>query len=526
MPVIINEIPSALNESEAVIIERALKTVGLTEKTVKRACIYKTSLDARKRGDIHFVHAVYAELQSTEQERQLCSHYKELRLTGDTGIKPEFGSEKPAGRICIAGFGPAGMFCALLLAEYGYAPLVLERGGDVDSRVKAVGSYWAGGELDTSTNVQFGEGGAGTFSDGKLTTRIKDPLCRYVLERLAELGAPEDILTKAKPHIGTDKLREVVKALRRRVTELGGEIRFNSQLTDFYCSGRQVTEITAGGQSIECGALVLATGHSARDTFELLAEKNVFLEPKPFSVGVRIEHRQRDVDVSLYGEQAGNPLLPKGEYQLSARSSQGRGVYTFCMCPGGSVVPAASEQGTVVTNGMSEHARDGENANAAIAVAVSPADYGSGPLDGMYFARSLEQKAFSLTTGGRAPAVSVKGLFEDRAVISDSITPTYARGVEAVRLSRLFPEFITEHLQLGIKDFSRKMKCFGDVDALLTAPETRTSSPVRVTRGKGMNSLSFDNLFPCGEGAGYAGGIMSAAVDGLHAALEIMRRYR
>ena len=497
----------------------------LSRKDTVRVSIYKSSLDARKRNDIHYVHSVYAELTDPAREERICEKFPLAGYAARCEVKPVYGTEKPKGRITVAGFGPAGMFCALLLAENGYAPLVLERGGDVDSRIKAVNSYWQGGSLDTSSNVQFGEGGAGTFSDGKLTTRIKDPLCRYVLERFVGFGAPEDILTKAKPHIGTDRLRTVVKAVRERITELGGEIRFNTRLSDFSASGSRVTSVTAESMTIDCAALVLATGHSARDTFELLAAKNIFLEPKPFSVGVRIEHRQTEVDESLYGEFAGDPQLPKGEYQLSARSKEGRAVYTFCMCPGGSVVPAASEQETVVTNGMSEYARDGENANAAIAVAVSPEDFGKSPLDGMYFARELERKAFTLTKDGRAPAVSVGGLLEDKAVLSDSITPTYARGVQACDFTQLFPGFVTEHLKFGITDFARKMKCFDSRDAVLTAPETRTSSPVRVTRGSRMNSLTLDNLFPCGEGAGYAGGIMSAAVDGLRTALEIMSRY-
>ena len=525
MPVIINSIKSPPGTPPDEVISKALASVGLTTGQTVRADIYKSSLDARKRNDIHFVHSVYAELRDSSEEAALCSRFTTVNYAAGCKVEPVYGTQKPQGRICIAGFGPAGMFCALLLAENGYDPLVLERGGDVDSRVKAVSSYWQGGQLDTRSNVQFGEGGAGTFSDGKLTTRIKDPLCRYVLERFAGFGAPEDILTKAKPHIGTDNLRSIVRSLRERIIALGGEIRFNTQLTDIIPAGDRITAVRAGDQTVDCAALVLATGHSARDTFEMLAERNVFLEPKPFSVGVRIEHKQSDVDESLYGRFAGDPLLPKGEYQLSARSREGRAVYTFCMCPGGTVVPAASEHGTVVTNGMSEYARDGENANAAVAVAVSPDDFGSSPLDGMRFARELEQRAFKLTDGVRAPAVSVGGFFKGKAELSDRIIPTYARGVQACDFTQLFPGFITEHLAFGLRDFSHKMKCFGSHDAVLTGPETRTSSPVRVTRCSRLNSLSLENLFPCGEGAGYAGGIMSAAVDGLHVALEIMSRF-
>ena len=523
MPVIINNIRSSLNAAEAEIIAEALSSVGLASAVEAR--IYKTSLDARKRNDIHFVHSVYAELSDAELEKKLSEKNKDVNYAVACKIAPTFGKEKQNGRICIAGFGPAGMFCALVLAEYGYKPIVLERGSDVDSRVRAVDTFWLSGELDPNSNVQFGEGGAGTFSDGKLTTRIKDPLCRYVLEQFVRFGAPKEILTKAKPHIGTDKLRSIVKALRQRVIELGGEIRFRTPLTDMNISDRTVINVSTPENTMPCSALVLAVGHSARDTFDMLSSKQLFLEPKPFSVGVRIEHKQSEVDESLYGKFAGNPLLPKGEYQLSAKDKTGRAVYTFCMCPGGTVVPAASETGGIVTNGMSEFSRSGENANAAIAVAVSPADFGSSPLDGVAFARSIEQKAYKLTGSYKAPAVSVGGFLSGSPKLSDKIHPTYALGVAPCDLKQVFPKYVTDALEYGLYDFSGKMRCFGNNDALMTAPETRTSSPVRVTRSEKLNSLSADNLFPCGEGAGYAGGIMSAAVDGIKVALEIMSRF-
>ncbi|MBR6045274.1 MAG: NAD(P)/FAD-dependent oxidoreductase [Ruminococcus sp.] len=522
MPVIINNIISALNEGEQEIISRALRSVGV--KDAVRASVWKTSLDARKRTDIHYVSSVYAELSSAEEENRLCKSRASVSYAADCRVEAVKGTARPEGRICIAGFGPAGMFCSLILAENGYKPIVFERGADVDARVKAVSGFWSGGELDTRTNVQFGEGGAGTFSDGKLTTRIKDPLCRYVLERFVSFGAPEEILCKAKPHIGTDLLRDIVRRLRERVIELGGEVRFLSPVTDLDLTDRRISSVVTPSGSESCSAFVLAAGHSARDTFEMLAQKGIFIEPKPFSVGFRIEHKQTAVDESLYGELAGSQLLPKGEYQLSCRDPKGRAVYTFCMCPGGVVVPAASEKDTVVTNGMSEFARSAENANAAVAAAVSTADFGTGIFDGMYFAREIEKKAFALSGSYKAPAASVGGFMDGKAEISDKISPSYARGVVPCDLSRLFPESITEALRFGLNDFARKMRCFGDRDALITAPETRTSSPVRVTRGESLNSISCDNLFPCGEGAGYAGGIMSAAVDGIKIALEIMRR--
>lgn len=524
MPIIINQIKSSLSAKPGEVIKKALSRAGLSSDCAANAEIYKTSLDARRQKDIHFVHSVFVRLGDNAAEKALCEKNTQLTFVEESRIEPEISSVKKEGRVCIAGFGPAGIFSGLVLAEYGYKPLILEKGEDMDSRTRSVSTYWSGGELNESSNVQFGEGGAGTFSDGKLTTRIKDPLCRYVLEQFVKYGAPQEILTKAKPHIGTDKLRGVIKAIRERIISLGGEIKFCSPVDDITLSDGRVTSVSFGGETVDCCALVLAVGHSARDTFEMLAAKNIFMEAKPFSVGARIEHRQSEVERSLYGENAGNPLLPKGEYQLSYRKKSGRAAYTFCMCPGGVVVPAASERETLVTNGMSEFARDGENANAAVAVSVSPSDFGSKPLDGMYFAREIERRAYQISGGIYAPATTVGGFLSGRPDLDTNLVPTYARGVKPCELRDIFPRFVTDMLEEGLADFARKMKCFGDKTAVLTAPETRTSSPVRITRTENFNSLSAENLFPCGEGAGYAGGIMSAAVDGIKAALEIMKR--
>ncbi len=525
MPVIINQINGGLSESEASIIEKALKSVGLKATDVKKSAINKISLDARKRNNIHFVYSVYIEVNDKKTEQKLLKN-KQCREVCDSKLNPVFSDEKANGEIVIAGFGPAGMFCGLVLAEYGYRPVILERGKDVDSRVNDVNNYWSGSELNTESNVQFGEGGAGTFSDGKLTTRINDPLCRYVLEKFVEFGAPEEILVKAKPHIGTDNLRNIVKNIRERITELDGKILFNSKLDNFDLKNNTINSITYNQkEQIETSAVVLAIGHSARDTFEMLNEKQIFMQPKPFSVGVRIEHKQEDVNKSLYGKYAVNPALPVGEYQLSYRNSEGRGVYTFCMCPGGHVVPSASEENTIVTNGMSNFSRDGENANAAVVVSVSEKDYGSGILDGMNFARMLEQKAYSTANGEKtAPATTVRGFLDGTPSINTNINPSYDRGIHKCELRDIFPKFVTDMLEIGLNSFSKKMKCFADENAVLTAPETRTSSPIRITRTENMNSLSAENLYPCGEGAGYAGGIMSAAVDGVKTALMIMSK--
>ncbi|MGN0691577.1 MAG: NAD(P)/FAD-dependent oxidoreductase, partial [Oscillospiraceae bacterium] len=485
---------------------------------------YKTSLDARKRDNIHRVSSVWAELPE-DMERAVCAKNKNCSTVENHSFEPVFGDKKQQGRIAVIGFGPAGMFAALTLAEYGYKPLVLERGGDVDRRTAAVEGFWKGGAFDRASNVQFGEGGAGTFSDGKLTTRIHDPLCRRVLEIFAEMGAPEEILTKAKPHIGTDKLRETVKNIRRRIIELGGEVRFDSQVTDIAIRDGKISSVTVNNEELPVCAAVAAVGHSARDTFSMLLDKGVIIEPKPFSCGARIEHTRQSVNESLYGEYAGDPMLPEGEYQLSYRKGN-RAVYTFCMCPGGYVVPSQSEEKTIVTNGMSEFARDGENSNSALVVSVSPEDFGNKPLDGVKFAADIERRAYAVTGSYCAPASTVGAFLDGAASLGGAgVTPSYSLGVVPAQLDDIFPTFITGMMREGLSVFSRKMRCFGDRGAVLTAPETRTSSPVRITRGEDLCALGIEGLYPCGEGAGYAGGIMSAAVDGIRCALEIMKIY-
>lgn len=528
MAVIISQIRTDINTSGGEIAAAALRRVDLTASDVFKAEVHKTSVDARDNNRIMLVSSVWAELKDCHAERRLCEKYPFCSEVKAQSLMPERIAPVKREKIIIAGFGPAGMFAALTLAEYGFKPLVLERGGDVDERIAAVDRFRNGGVLDTDTNVQFGAGGAGTFSDGKLTTRINDPLCRYVLEKLAELGAPEEILVKAKPHIGTDKLRIVVKEIRKKIILLGGEVRFHSAVTDISCNNGKLRSVTVNGcEEIPCGSLILAIGHSARDTFEMLYRKKIFLEPKPFSVGARIEHRQEDVNRSLYGRYWNNPNLPKGEYQLSYRQG-GRAVYTFCMCPGGVVVPSSSEENTVVTNGMSEFARDGENANSAIAVSVSAADFGGDPLSGVDFARMIERKAFTAAGENyKAPASTVGSFLNGGGSLKGAaVSPTYGIGVSEVNFEEIFPDFVTEMMRTGIRNFSRKMKCFSSGNAVLTAPETRTSSPVRITRGENMQSVSVAELYPCGEGAGYAGGIMSAAVDGIKCALKIIEGQR
>lgn len=524
MAVIVNQITMPVDAEKQAVIDKARKLCGLSARQIKNADIHKTSLDARRRGNIHFVHTVYFELFDPAEEVKLCSRAEFCKLAVPAVIEPVISDKKRGGRVIVAGFGPAGMFCALLLARWGYCPLVLEKGAAVDKRDERVAHFWKTGELDENSNVQFGEGGAGTFSDGKLTTRIKDPLCRYVLEAFAQFGADSSILTKAKPHIGTDVLKTVVKNIRKEIVSLGGEICFETPMTGITVKNGSVTGVKSSRGEDECSALVIACGHSAGDTFHILHDSGIYLEPKPFSVGARIEHKQTEVNESLYGDQAGNPLLPVGEYQLSYRNPEGRGVYTFCMCPGGTVVAAASERGGVATNGMSEFSRSGDNANAAVAVSVSPSDFGGGAFDGFDFARKIERTAYAMTGGGyAAPATTVGGFLSGKPSLKNaSVSATYQRGVKACEFRELFPRYVTDMMEQGLRIFARKMHCYGDMGALLTAPETRTSSPIKIPRNDAAVSSQADNLYPCGEGAGYAGGIMSAAVDGLRTALKIM----
>lgn len=528
MSVIVSQIKTTLDEAKDNAVSKALSLLGVKPREVTEARLYKSSVDARR--EICFVHSVLLRLNNPDRERRLADKQQNVRLYEPGELAVTFGREKLNGDIFVAGFGPAGMFCALTLCEFGYKPVVLERGADMDSRVKAVEDYWKGGALDTATNVQFGEGGAGTFSDGKLTTRINDPLCSRVLERLAEFGAPEEILTQAKPHIGTDRLRAVVKSLRRRILELGGEVRFLSPLEGISLNGGRVSQITSDGAELPCGALALAVGHSAHDTFKMLLKSGVELVPKPFSVGARIEHLQTDINRALYGRFAEHPALPPAEYQLSCHEG-GRGVYTFCMCPGGYVVASASENGTVVTNGMSYFDRAGRNANSAVLVSVSPEDFGGGALGGSEFIHRLERRAFELGgLGGlgRAPAQMTRDFVagENTGRLDfRRVEPTYSLGVEPANLSGLFPEYITVPMRNGLRYFDRRIKGFSDSGSILTAAETRSSSPVRLPRNEAGFASCADNLFPCGEGCGYAGGIMSAAVDGIRTAVRIMEKF-
>ena len=528
MPIVISSVRIPIEESADEAVDKAISLLGISRRWIKDAYVMKTSLDARRRNHMTLVCSVGVELTDPSREPHLAARRKNSSISYKPRevLEIRFGVKKMKERPVVVGFGPAGMFAALLLARNGYRPIVYERGARVEDRVQAVEHFWKTGMLNERTNVQFGEGGAGTFSDGKLTTRISDSRCTFVLEELVNHGAPKEILQRSKPHIGTDKLRSVVKNIREEILALGGEIFFEKTLTGVEHQGGNLRALLIEGQPIPCETAILAIGHSARDTFMSLMEDGVFFEPKAFSVGVRIEHLQKEIDKALFGEYAGSPLVGVGEYQLSYRKGN-RGVYTFCMCPGGLVVPASSVADTVVTNGMSEFARDQVNANAALVVSVDRDDFGVRPQDPIRFQERLEHSAF-LAGGGnyRAPVQTVGRFLNHRSGADfGKVTPSYSLGVTPASLDDILPSFVTAMMREGLMQFQRRLPGFAAEDAVLTGVETRTSSPVRMTRGDRLESISVSGVYPCGEGAGYAGGIMSAAVDGIRVAQEIMKKY-
>lgn len=487
---------------------------------LERVRIRRKSIDARHKDNILLVCSVSARAALDPGTAERLKGVRDLKLIADEPDELCFGSRPLEHRPVIVGFGPAGMFCALELARNGYAPLVLERGGDVASRAAAVERFMSGGEFSPRSNIQFGAGGAGTFSDGKLTTRIGDKYCGRVLDEFVRFGADESILWQAKPHIGTDVLRLIVSNIDSEVRRLGGTVEY----------GRCVDEISdgaigVGGASIPFGALVLAIGHSSRDTYGFLMDHGYPVIPKPFSVGVRVEHLRESIDRAMYGDAAALGILPPAEYALSYRTGA-RGVYTFCMCPGGVVVPAASEEGGVVTNGMSYHARDGRNSNAALAVSVLPEDFGGSAIGAISFQRELEHKAFAAGGGNFAAPMQPVGKFLGGSGSVKDVVPTYMNGkVTETDLASVLPDFVSDMLMVGIRKFGEKISGFDAPDAVLTGVETRTSAPVRIMRGEDRRITFGGNIYPCGEGAGYAGGIMSAAVDGIRTARAIMAEF-
>ena len=529
---LIERIRVGIDCSDETIVSKAkekMKRAGINTSTLHFR-LYKKSIDARNKEDIRFECAVLAEGEFSNkilndktlarlQARVLCEEEPALII----------GTEPISAAPVVVGMGPAGLFAALLLAQNGYNPILIDRGGSIAERAMDVARFRNEGILNTESNVQFGAGGAGTFSDGKLITRINDPLCNYVIKSLVTFGAPEDIAVKAKPHIGTDILRVVVDNILQEIERLGGQVIYHCRMDAIAeCADKTLTVKTSQGD-LPAGALLLAPGHSARDTYHYLIRQNYAIEAKPMSVGVRVEHLQTDIDRALYGDFAGHPNLGPAEYALSDTKGE-RGVYTFCMCPGGEVVAAASEEGGVVVNGMSYHARNNPNANAAVAVSIRCDDYekeeGSAPLGAIAFQRRIERSAF--LAGGKdyyAPVMTMQDFLENTQTHARGrVSPSYRDGkVREADFGEIFPTFVTDSLRYGFRSFGQKIRGFDAPDAMLTAAETRTSAPVRILRNKEtMTAPGHPLIYPCGEGAGYAGGITSAAVDGLRAAMALM----
>ena len=499
----------------------AARLLRLSPSKIREIKIVRRSVDARKKPEVKIIYTLDVTVEGSEAKLLKHAACKRASLAPVSFYQPP--KPRPAAEIrpVVVGFGPAGMFAALILALAGQRPLVLERGEDAATRHKKVEAFFSGGPLDPQSNVQFGEGGAGTFSDGKLNTGVNNPRIAWILEQFVAAGAREDILYDAKPHVGTDVLLDVVQNLRKRIIALGGEVRFCTQVTGLEQENGELRALmTQTGERIPCKKAVLAIGHSARDTFSMLEEEKIPMEPKPFSMGVRIEHLQKDVNRAQYG--AENPALPPADYKLVKHLDQNT-VYTFCMCPGGYVVAAASEPGGVVTNGMSNADRAGENANAALLVTLNPEIFPyPGNLGGMRWQREIEQRAYQVSGGYRAPAQRVGDFLDGHASTGPgSVSPTYRPGVTWCDLHEVLPEVITRALEQAIPALEGNLAGFSHPDGVLTAPETRSSSPVRILRDETRQS-QLKGLYPCGEGAGYAGGIMSAAVDGILTAEAVL----
>lgn len=518
------------NHTEQDLIKKIAKILRISEKDILGYQIKKQSIDARKKPELFYVYTVDVKVLNEKSVMKKVSSPSISLVTDKPYVFPMTGIETMQTRPIIIGTGPAGLFCAYLLASHGYCPIVYERGASVEERAKDIEAFWKTGLLNPNSNVQFGEGGAGTFSDGKLNTLVKDPFGRNkkVLEIFVENGAPKEILYINKPHIGTDILIHVVQNMRNKIIEWGGEVHFRSQFIDFETTNGKLASITiqADGKNtvVPANTLVLAIGHSARDTFSMLYEKHLPITAKSFAVGVRVEHKQQMINDSQYGKNS--PYnLGAASYKVTANLENQRGVYSFCMCPGGYVVNASSEEGHLAVNGMSYHARDGENANSAIIVTVNPEDYGSEhPLAGIHFQRALEQKAFEIGQG-KIPVQRFGDYCKNEASVKlGSVTPQMKGAYTLANVREIFPKEIGDSIELGIKSFDRQIQGFSNDDTILSGVESRTSSPIRILRDEHFE-IENSGIYPCGEGAGYAGGITSAAMDGIKIAESIAKKY-
>lgn len=523
----VQDIKLSLEEDQAVLPNKIAKKLKIKPSDIIRYTIFKEAIDARKKEDIKLVYTVDVE---TKKDDFLLERYPTLKRADPAYVCPAKGDKLMEHPPVVVGSGPCGLFAALILAQQGFKPIVVERGKCVEERVKDVETFWKDGTFNPKSNVQFGEGGAGTFSDGKLTTQIKNKRCHKVLEEMVLAGAPEEILYKNKPHVGTDILRDVVRNIRKQIIALGGAFRFETQLTGLDIEDNQLKAVILNGQErLETGHCILAIGHSARDTFEMLYKAGIHMEQKPFSMGMRVEHLQEWINEAQFGEKfAHHPKLGAAEYKSVHHCENGRTVYSFCMCPGGYVIASASEEGRVVTNGMSEHARDGVNANSAILVNVGPEDFESShPLAGMYLQRQFEETAFKLGGSNYKAPVQRLGdfLVNKTSQAFGVVKPTYTPGVTLSNLKAALPEFMGEAIDEAMVAFGKKMKHFDHPDALFTGFETRSSSPIRMPRTE-LYQSNIKGIYPAGEGAGYAGGISSAAVDGIQIAEVIVKEYK
>lgn len=476
--------------------------------------IYKKSIDARRKNDIHYVYSVVGDTNRNIEIFKDVTPYRETeRVELDTPL-----SDK---KIVIVGMGPCGLFAGLILAQHGYKPVILERGEDVDSRHRTIKNSQNNSTINPQSNIQFGEGGAGTFSDGKLTTRIGDPMQKFVLETFVKFGAPEEILYLSKPHIGTDLLRGIIKNIREEIISLGGEVKFNSFVKDIGFIDKKVAFVETDEEKIDCDSVILAIGHSSRDTYEMLNKKGVVMEAKPFAAGVRIEHKRDFINFSQYGEFAKENILPTADYKLTFNGN--RNCFSFCMCPGGSVVNASSEEGMICVNGMSEHARMADNSNSAIVVNVRPEDFNNNPMEGIEFQRKYEKLAFMQGGGDySAPVQLAKDFLKNKLSKGfEDVNPSFNGNTKFADLRKCLPDFIVNGLCEGLTDFNRKIKGYTDCGSVLTGVEMRTSAPLRIVRTEIGEAQGFHGLFPAGEGAGYAGGIMSAAIDGIKSAVKV-----